>query len=313
MDKFLKNTGLFIAVTASLLFLIVFVPNYIVDKKSRFSIQHNNKIVLFGHSHPECAFNDSLIPNFKNLSHSAEPYFYTYQKVKKIISQNPQIETVLIEFSNNQINEKMNDWTWGYKYMSSMFPQYSSFMDKSDIDLLIKNNPKDFMNCMSISTRKNLVRLLTWNYNFSDAIGGYLRVESHQSNASSGVLTSETAVNNANLSTVNIDYLEKIIAYCHACHKKVYLVRSPQHKNYEYLKNEKDFMRIKKERFADIDFLDFNNFPLNDDDFLDYGHLNYKGAAKFSKWFNKMLNSGLLVNKNKQALIDHNISRAASM
>ncbi|MDR6945207.1 hypothetical protein [Mucilaginibacter pocheonensis] len=313
MDKFLKNTGLFIAVTASLLFLIVFVPNYIVDKKSRFSIQHNNKIVLFGHSHPECAFNDSLIPNFKNLSHSAEPYFYTYQKVKKIISQNPQIETVLIEFSNNQINEKMNDWTWGYKYMSSMFPQYSSFMDKSDIDLLIKNNPKDFMNCMSISTRKNLVRLLTWNYNFSDAIGGYLRVESHQSNAGSGVLTNETAVNNANLSTVNIDYLEKIIAYCHACHKKVYLVRSPQHKNYEYLKNEKDFMRIKKERFADIDFLDFNNFPLNDDDFLDYGHLNYKGAAKFSKWFNKMLNSGLLVNKNKQALIDHNISRAASM
>lgn len=313
MDKFIKNTSLFIITTAVLLFLIVFVPNYIVDKKSRFNIQHNSKVVLFGHSHPECAFNDSLISDFKNLSHSAEPYFYTYQKVKKVLSQNPQIETVLIEFSNNQIDEKMNDWTWGYKYMSSMLPQYGSFMDKSDINLLMENNPKDFMNCMSISTRKNLVRLLTWNYNFSDIMGGYLRVENHQSGARSGASTSDTAGNSANLSIVNIDYLEKIIVYCRACHKKVCLVRSPQHKSYEYLKNEKDFMRIKKERFADIDFLDFNKFPLSDDDFLDYGHLNYKGAAKFSKWFNMMLNSGLLLNKNKQALINQHLNTPITM
>ncbi|WP_183563635.1 hypothetical protein [Mucilaginibacter sp. SP1R1] len=318
MSRFLKRTVLFIIVAACLLASVIFVPNYIVSKKSKFNIQPGSKIVLFGHSHPECAFNDSLIANFKNLSHSAEPYFYTYQKVKKVLSQNPEIEIVLVEFSNNQIDEKMNDWTWGYKYMSSMFPLYSSFMDKSDIDLLIKHNPKDFMNCMSISTRKNLFRLVTRNYNFSDAMGGYLRIDklrNNTSDAANGPADKATGNTTPAISTVNIDYLQKIISYCEAQHKRVFLVRSPQHKNYEFLKNEKDFVRIRTTRFSRIDFLDFNNFPLNDDDFADYAHLNYQGATKFSKWFNTMVGSGLLMNKNKQAFIDQSVSnyKAGSM
>jgi hypothetical protein len=72
-------------------------------------------------------------------------------------------------------------------------------------------------------------------------------------------------------------------------------------------------MRIRKEKFSNIDFLDFNKFPLNDEDFADFGHLNYKGATKFSKWFNTMVNSGLLLNKNKQVLIDQSLSKSISM
>jgi hypothetical protein len=315
MEKFLKRTVWFIVMAVCLLVSVIYIPNYLVNKESKFYIQHSSKIVLFGHSHSECAFNDSLISNFKNLSHSSEPYFYTYQKIKKVLSQNPQIETVLIEYSNNQIDEKMNDWTWGYKYMSNMFPQYVSFMDKSDINLLIENNPKDFMNCMSISTRKNLIRLFTWNYNFSDGMGGYLRIDKLRNatnDAVNGTINNNIS-NSTNISIVNIDYLQKIIAYCHAQHKKVFLVRSPLHKKYEYLKNEKDFTRIRNEKFSDVDFLDFNRFPLNDDDFADYGHLNYRGSTKFSKWFNTMVNSGLLLNKNKQALIDKSLSESISM
>jgi hypothetical protein len=314
MEKFLKRTVGFIVMAVCLLVSVIFIPNYLVSKESKFHIQHGSKIVLFGHSHSECAFNDSLISNFKNLSHSAEPYFYTYQKVKKVLSQNPQIETVLIEYSNNQIDEKMNDWTWGYQYMSNMFPQYVSFMDKSDIDLLIENNPKDFMSCMSISTRKNLIRLFTWNYNFSDRMGGYLRLNKLSKETSDAAKAPVNNISNsANISSVNVEYLQKIIVYCHAQHKKVFLVRSPLHKNYEYLKNEKDFTRIRNEKFSDIDFLDFNKFPLNDDDFADYGHLNYRGSIKFSKWFNTMVNSGLLLNKNKQALIDKSLNDSISM
>ena len=316
MEKFLKRTVWFIVMAVCLLVSVIYIPNYLVDKESKFYIQHGSKIVLFGHSHPECAFNDSLISNFKNLSHSSEPYFYTYQKIKKVLSQNPQIETVLIEYSNNQIDEKMNDWTWGYKYMSNMFPQYVSFMDKSDIDLLIENNPKDFMNCMSISTRKNLIRLFTWNYNFSDGMGGYLRIDKLRkatNDAEKGAVNNNIGNSSTNISSVNINYLQKIIAYCHTQHKKVFLIRSPLHKKYEYLKNEKDFTRIRNEKFSDIEFLDINKFPLNDDDFADYGHLNYKGSTKFSKWFNTMVNSGLLLNKNKQALIDKSLSESISM
>ena len=42
----------------------------------------------------------------------------------------------------------------------------------------------------------------------------------------------------------------------------MYLVRSPQHKYYNRT-NEKEFIKIRNEKFEDIEFLDFNDFPLN--------------------------------------------------
>ncbi|MDB4923329.1 MAG: hypothetical protein JWQ54_5312 [Mucilaginibacter sp.] len=316
MKSFLKNIFLFILMNILLLCCVVIIPYYIINKKSNFVINKKYKIIVFGHSHPECAFNDSLIQNFKNLSHSAEPYFYTYQKIKMVIAQNRRIETVLIEFSNNQIDEKMNDWTWGYKYMSNMFPQYEPFMDRPDIDLLIKNNSKDFLNCVSISTRQNLFRVITSNYNFSGSIGSYLKIEG--SDTGSLKQASKTSLDNKasldsndkkgyNLSMMNIEYLRKIINYCKHEHKKVLLVRSPQHKDFEFRKNEKIFYQIKNNYFSDVDLLDFNNFPLKDDEFADYGHLNYKGAFKFSNYFNSILKSGILSTRNKQLFIDTSI------
>jgi hypothetical protein len=226
-----------------------------------------------------------------------------------VLSQNPQVEAVLIEFSNNQIDEKMNEWTWGYKYMSNLFPKYTPFMDKADFDLLIKNNPGDFMNCLSISTRNNLARVLTSNYEFTGTIGGYLRLDHSQTNSTADSSNSPSnKITGQGLSYVNIQYLQKIITYCTDHHKKVFLVRSPQHRNYEYLKNEKEFLRIKNTLFSSVEFLDFNDFPLQEDEFADFGHLNYKGASKFSKWFNVMLASGLLNNKRKQYLIDQSIT-----
>ena len=309
MAGFIKKTVLFIAASIFMLLSIILIPAYVISKKSRFVINGKDQIVLFGHSHPECAFNDTLINNLKNLSHSAEPYFYTYQKVKMVLRQNPQIKTVLIEFTNNQIDAKMNDWTWGYKYMSSMFPKYTPFMDKADFGLLIKNNPKDFMNCLSVSTRNNLVKVLTSDYEFTNIMGGYFRIDASQTNLTAdSVSASRDDIDRPGVSLVNLFYLKKIIAYCRGCHKRVFLVRSPQHHSYEYLKNEADFLKIKQAMFSSTEFLDFGMFPLSDDEFADFGHLNYKGAIKFSKWFNTMLNSGLLNTADKQSFINRSIS-----
>ncbi|SEP39733.1 hypothetical protein [Mucilaginibacter sp. OK283] len=298
MKLFLKNTLLFIFTSLTLLCGIVAIPACLVNRFSDFKINKKNKIVLFGHSHPECAFNDSLITGLKNLSHSAEPYFYTYQKVKKVITQNPQIETVLIEFSNNQIDEKMNGWTWDYKYMSNMFPLYSSFMDASDIKVLFKHDRGVFFNCISISARQNLFKAITFNYNFADRMGGYLKLDRSQTLSKGDSLTHEldkARFLKSRLSYINLIYLRKIIDYCKQRKKKLFLVRSPQYKYYEYRHNEKIYLDIKNRYFSDVKLIDFNNFPLRDDEFADPGHLNLKGAFRFSNYVNKQIEAGILV------------------
>ena len=245
------------------------------------------------------------------MAHSAEPYFYTYPKLKEVLSQNPQIKIVLIEFSNNQIDEKMNDWTWGYKYMSNMFPLYAAFLDRNDIDLLIKNNPNDFMSCLSIAAKKNLFRMLTFNYSYGAEMGGYLPITRSQNKLNQDSLNQSFIHwqhQRISLSMVNLQYLTKIIDYCHANHKTVYLIRSPQHRYYEYLSNERYFIRIKNQQFKNVELLDFDKFPLPDNDFADLGHLNRKGAEKFSKWFNMLINKGLFKQADKQAFINQNIN-----
>jgi hypothetical protein len=126
----------------------------------------------------------------------------------------------------------MDDWTWGYQYMSSMFPQYAAFMDKSDISLILEHNSKDFLNCLSLATRENLFRIFTFNYDFSSAMGGYLRLDHEQPNLNNlnNNVKSELDATSFRISAVNIQYLQKIIAYCNDKHLQVFLVRSPQHK-----------------------------------------------------------------------------------
>jgi len=298
MAQFLKKTALFILTGLTVISGIVAIPACLINHFSDFTINKKYKIVLFGHSHPECAFNDSLITGFKNLSHSAEPYFYTYQKVKKVVSQNPQIETVLIEYSNNQIDEKMNDWTWDYKYMSNMFPIYSSFMHTTDIEVLFKHDSGVFFNCISISARQNLFKAITFDYNFADRIGGYLKLNRSQRLSTGDSLAhgiSKYRFLNPRLSIINLIYLRKIIDYCKQQNKKLFLIRSPQYKYYEYRYNEKVYLDVKNRYFKDVKLIDFNNFPLSDDEFADPGHLNMKGASRFSNYVNKQIEAGIFV------------------
>ncbi|MFC0516041.1 hypothetical protein ACFFGT_17610 [Mucilaginibacter angelicae] len=296
MHRFLIKTITFALVGCLLILAIALIPGFMVNKFSKFGIKNNSTIALFGHSHSECAYNDTLIPKLTNLSHSAESYFYTFQKVKKYLSQNPQITTVLIEFSNNQIDTKMDDWTWGYTYMSNMFPQYASFMGVSDFELLAKHNSKYFMNCIGLAARTNLIKALSFNYDYTGKTGGYFKIEGSKplpsSNPANGNI--KTSSNKNTISTTNLQYLRKIIDYCTNMHKTVFLIRSPQHPLYEYRHNEAEFSLIRERYFGEIKFLDFNNYPLKNDDFADFGHLNFKGALKFSAYINQRIINGML-------------------
>lgn len=163
MGDFIKKTGLFLFVSAVIVGSIIFAVHFLINVNSNLKVSDDKNLLVFGNSHSECAFDDTLIYNSKNLSSSGETYFYTYQKIKKILSQNKQITTIFIEFTNIQIESEMDDWTWGYDQMSGKFPIYSSFMDKDDFQLLYKNNPKSFLSVVSKSTRENLIMVFLIN------------------------------------------------------------------------------------------------------------------------------------------------------
>lgn len=308
MRQFIQLSITFLIVLFTLIFVSVDLSEYVVNKNSDFKLSNNTKYLVLGHSHPECAFNDSLIENFKNISQSGESYYYTYFKAKKIIEQNPSIETVFIEFTNNQINESMNSWIWKEKYMNYRYPRYSPFMNFTDKMVLAKNNLSGYLNSTSLSLKENSSRIINQNFNFSNSIGGYLylvrdKTDSLVNNIKKGYFLPE----NFRISENNLEYLNKIIELCEEHGKKVILIRSPQHSKYSGYSNENIYQEIRNNLFPQIEYLDFSKFPLDNSEFGDLEHLNHKGAKIFSIWFAQLLNMEILEKSNKQEFINEEI------
>ncbi|MGC1631115.1 MAG: hypothetical protein WA749_03280 [Gelidibacter sp.] len=294
MKQYILKTLLFLAALGALLLSIVLMTNYYIDKKANFKLSGDVHSIILGHSHSEMAYNDSLIDGFKNLGHSAESYFYGYYKLKKVISQNPQIKTVYLEFSNNQIEATMDEWTWGEEFVSFRYPIYSSFIDMEGQRLLATHNNKSYFGAMSKATYNNLEWLAKKDFNFLKRMGGY---EHTKRTALDSLLATDFENNpqyvysKSKLSSENLKYAQKIIAYCKANDLDVKLIRTPQYPRLPVLRNEKRFQQVKDSLFNDLEFLDFNDFELNVDEFSDLDHLNYKGARRFSGYFNKFISN----------------------
>jgi len=307
MRKFTTHLLTFILVLLTILAAFLLLQRYC----GNFKVNENSSILIVGHSHPECAFNDSLIGGVKNYAASGESYFYTYFKTKKIIEENPEMTTVLIEFSNNQIRVAKDDWIWNEEYILNRLPKYGAYMDFEAYRLLFTKNPKGLMNAMPGLFKYSLNQAFG-GYKIQEDIGGYLYLERNKTDSLVASINQNPDPENSSnaISAYNLKYLQKLIDYLTSLNKRVFLIRSPLHDLYEGYSNEEQFQELRKTDFSGIEFLDFSKFALENSEFGDLEHLNYKGARKFSLWFNQLLLEGLLEKNEKQDFINASIELA---
>ncbi len=294
MKSFIVKTIVIAIITASFILLLFSSVIKINKVNADFTLNKSDTLLMIGHSHSACAVNDAMIDHLCNVSHHGEAYFWMYPKMKQIIKQNPQIKVVFIEFSNNQIEESKNYWIWGDDFISRRLWIYYPFLEYDDISILYANNKSGFIQSISKTFRRNLTRLALFDFKYSSIIGHYSKVK--RKIPKEEIVKPEEQVElqkEYKISDTNITYLEKTIALCNENDIKVYLVRMPQHKYYTGRNNEEIFQKIVHEKFANTAFLDFNDYPLADNEFGDLEHLNYLGAEKFSTYFNSFITNRL--------------------
>jgi len=311
MQKFIKRIFFFGLIFFSVIIITFFISSKKVSTQAKFNIATPVKHIILGHSHPECAFNDSLLINFKNLASSGEAYFYTLVKLRVILEQNPQIETVFLEFTNNSISKRMEKWIWTAQYITWRYPIYVPFMRLEEQAFLAKQAPVNFLRAFGIATKKNLKKVMTSDYNFVNKIGSYQYLKRDKTDSLVQALTNKPIEIEKNVSYTHLDYLDKIISYCQKRGKKIYLVRSPQHPVFPDLQNERIFQKILQDKASSshVQFLDFNSVPLKNTEYGDLGHLNFRGAHIFSKWLNDLIvKHQLLKSKNPQQIIENNMT-----
>jgi hypothetical protein len=269
-----------------------------------FKVGADTKCIVLGHSHTECGLNDKLISHTQNFSLGGEPYFYNYYKLRKLLEANPDIETVLISFSNNQIHQRMDKWVWDNEHLYKSYPKYHFMMGWDEYKILLANNPfeilkaetksvKDFAGFM-VKNRKDFLRDRNW--------GGYLSLERKKVDSllKTNYVEKERREIRLELSDINIAYLRKMVDLCKEKHVRVLFLRMPSHPEWPFRKNEPQYQEIKRTKFPDVELLDFRDYPVSNDELGDFDHLNHTGAKKFSIFFNDLVEKGLLDYKSKQ-------------
>lgn len=291
MSHFTKYIGLFLLFFLAFSMISFTSINFLINKRGNFDTKENYSTYIMGHSHAEFAYNDQLISNTKNFANSAEPYFYTYSKLKKLASQNQELKYVLLEFSNNTVSKAMDDWIWEKRYLDHRFTFYAPFLNLDQIAILISNNPIISLENFFKSLANNLWKLIRDDIDYIKYFGQYSALTREMPEAPKVDYILE---DQSEISEKNLRYLDKIITLCNTHNIKLILIRTPQHESCSELANERTFQNIYETEYSNIPFLDLQNFPLEIKDFADVEHLNKNGALKISTWLNDKIQNGAI-------------------
>jgi hypothetical protein len=281
--------------------MLSYFINNKVFKNSSFVMSKKSEMIIIGHSQPANAFNDSIINKFSNFSEHGESYYFTYSKLFYLLKHNKNIKHVFLEFSNNVITKRQEEFVFR-NFTLKFVPIYYPFLSNTQKVELLQNNFTSFTQSFSQTTINNLNRIRKNDYNYCSTIGSFQPSSKIKSNSFFANINNQEYIDTA-FSTFALPYLNKIINLCKQHNANLYLTRSPLHKNYNK-HNEKKLQSILSKEYADLPFLDFSNFSLNNENYIDFNHLNSYGATIFSNWFNQLIKDGLLTQQNKQVFIN---------
>lgn len=287
MNLFLRKFFTMSLVFLAVIVLIVEGVNFFVQKNIDLKI--NKNILILGDSQTQFSLNDDILSNSINLSESADTYFYSFIKLKNILPENPQIDTLFLGYSYHNISEQQDDWLKSSTINAYKFPLYYFLMNKKDTFKLFKQNMKAFLGYYFSSFKTNLGHLGRMKKGAKInkiGIGNYSRtLENNPQIRTGNEFQLEIGLH------ADLENLNKIINYCNKNNVKVILIAAPLYKN--AIENgiafDKEKLLLEIKKYNELTYYNFSNYKLDKTCFKDEVHLNSKGAKIFSKMIKEKL------------------------
>lgn len=290
MRRFLLQSLAFIVMIIVVISIATALLN--TKTKSTFRLAPNIHTIFLGNSHIECSINDSIIPNSFNFARSGERMEWVYSKLKLLLSENSQIDTVFIGFDNVLCfkDAKTED-----VHMGHFSPFFLQTLDMSDYKAILydtscKYKFDMFTKAMNISKLYEIYREGGKGAE-NLSLGGF--VPSHRNKLKEDIQRRKQAKKTTNKQP-NIDalskyFLDKSIKLCKEKGITVIFLVAPQH---PITHNDKQFYKyFANKYYPDIKMMDYKKLILPDSAFQDLDHLSYIGADIFSEFLKKELSN----------------------
>lgn len=298
MKGFLYKIVLFVTIVIALMAGIVgtvyLISNHYV---SSLNIDENIQTLICGDSHTQTAINDELIPNSLNIAHSSEHYLYSYNVLKLLLGNNPQIQNVILGFSYHNISSAQDDYLFEPDKSQYMYPRYISVLDRKSFTKLITANPKGFINDFKDIFQGFNRHIGAEELHRFGFIGGYYSSDLTNKNDS----TIQHTINNHYLgdkgmpqgySDIQISYLQSIVELCRVEDVKLILINCPISKEYKAMIPESFIYTFqdKATQFGPL-VIDYSDFSVPENCYGDGDHLNASGAEIFSAYLLDQIDS----------------------
>lgn len=283
MKKIISKTTFFILPLIIIPILIWPLDKYILETNNS---QSNKNVIIIGDSHTETGINDNMNAQLSNISQSSETYFFSYFKLKKIISINKPSKIVLglsphnLTFFQDEKTYALND----SKRYQDLYPKYFFSLDWNGINQINENSERNFYSIASSILKKNIKAILR---NKNAYIGEYR--ESVKSNLDSKLINDKVKIHFYDkeetiysISKVQIEYLNKIKSLCTENNIDFYIVNLPVYDAYKS-QIPKKFIKVYDDvvtqlKSNGVKFLDYSSINLPNKYFGDGDHLNSLGA-----------------------------------
>ena len=126
-------------------------------KPELLKIGNNISFVFTGDSNVECAINDKLISNSINIAQSGEAYLFTFTKLRSLLEYNPQIKTIFLGFSYNNLLKTTEDlWLFEDSFVIEKIKNYNYLLSEPERQIIKDHNLIAFVKGILQSITNNL-------------------------------------------------------------------------------------------------------------------------------------------------------------
>ncbi|WP_299214074.1 hypothetical protein [uncultured Dokdonia sp.] len=288
MKKFIFKLLLFILPVILFPVLIASIDALVFKKNNS---QSDVKILIIGDSHTETGINDGLNPKIKNISQSGETYFFTYYKLKKILS-NEDLSKVVLSLSPHNLSFFQDEKTYALNNSDrykNLYPRYFFSLEPQGVQKLNENSQENIYSVLNLILKTNIKTLIKGRNAY---IGNYK--ESQKSNLDTLLINEKIKTHFYNSknelydeSQVQIEYLKKIHDLCIEKGIGLYIINLPVHNLYKSQiptnatsNFEKVILELKNKG---VSILEYSQIELPDNYFGDGDHINSFGANQITQ------------------------------
>lgn len=275
MKRYLKRlfaiSSLFV-----LLLLVMGGARYYAFHQRSWKLSSDIHILFLGASHIKHGIDDTHMKSAINWARGSERYMFTYIKLQHLLAENAQIDTVFLQLAPTDLWEDTD-----YKYhvineQSGFVKSYWPYYNLEEWSIY----KQDASQVLGLITNSLFEIKVLSQANWWKLLGGF--DPSDKTMKMEDVTPSRISDEAKSGHEVNYLYLRKIITLCNQHHIKLYFLEVPTY-HPEYFYDTVYFQEAYKKYFSDVEFLDYSQWNIGVDCFLDAHHLNKKGAQKMTE------------------------------